>query len=299
MLWFQRIGAGLSPETRGIAGLVAAMLVFTIMDAFAKDLMERNDPIMVIWARFTSQMALVLVIYAPNLRRILRTRYPVLQTARSFLHLFANVLFFTALSMMAMAEAVAVFETGPLLITVFAYLILKEQVGPRRWTAVVVGLLGALIIIRPGMDVFQWAALLPLGTAVCMALFQIIVRIIGTEDSMETSMVYAGAAGCIVMSMIVPFFWTTPTLADGIVLATFGWIGFVGHICLLYALGQAPASTLAPFNYTGFLWALMIGATVFGEIPDFWTLVGAAIILGAGIYVWHRERVRSHPAEGL
>jgi drug/metabolite transporter (DMT)-like permease len=209
------------------------------------------------------------------------------------LHLVANALFFIALSTMGLAETTAVFEVSPLLITVFAFLILGETVGPRRWAAVIIGLCGALIIIRPGMEVFQPAALLPFGAAVCMALFQIIVRMIGSADSIETSMIYAGVAGTVVMSAVVPFYWQTPTLMDAIGLATFGWIGFLGHVCLLYALTQAPASTLAPYNYAGFVWAVMIGFVVFAEVPDALTFVGAGIILAAGIYVWHRERVRA------
>ena len=109
-------------------------------------------------------------------------------------------------------------------------------------------------------------------------------------------MIYAGMAGTVVMSAVVPFYWTTPTLMDALALATFGWIGFLGHLCLLYALTQAPASTLAPFNYAGFVWAVIIGFLIFGELPDALTFVGAGIILGAGIYVWWRERVLARQA---
>ena len=201
----------LSPETRGTLGIVAAMLLFVIMDSCAKALMVRNDPVMVIWARFAGQMLLVCIVFAPRLRTHMRTARPGLQAARSVLHLVANALFFIALSTMGLAETTAVFEVSPLLITVFAFLILGETVGPRRWAAVIIGLCGALIIIRPGMEVFQPAALLPFGAAVCMALFQIIVRMIGSADSIETSMLYAGVAGTVVMSAVVPFYWQTPT----------------------------------------------------------------------------------------
>lgn len=286
------LAARLAPETRGIIGIVLAMLLFTCMDSCAKYLLERNDTVMVIWARFASQTVLVLAIYAPRLATLARTRRPGLQLARSALHAMATGMFFLSLNYMALAETVAVFEVAPLVITGLAALVLGEQVGPRRWAGVAIGLCGALIIIRPGLDVFQPAALLPLGAAICMASFQIVTRMIGTADRMSTTMIYSGLAGLVGTTVLLPWFWQTPTLADAALMATFGWIGYLGHLALVYALGQAPASTLAPYNYTGFLWALTIGFLVFAEIPDGLTLVGAGIILGAGVYVWHRERVR-------
>ena len=287
------IGSRLTPEARGILGIVLAMLLFTCMDVCAKYLLERNGTVMVVWARFASQMGLVLAIAAPSLRSSLRTARPALQLGRSTLHALATGMFFLSLNYMALAETVAVFEVAPLLITLLAAVVLRERVGPRRWTGVVIGLCGALVIVRPGLDVFQPAALLPFGAAMCMAGFQIITRLIGTADRMLTTLVYSGAAGLVASSAMLPWWWETPTLADGLVMATFGWIGFVGHLALVYALGQAPASTLAPYNYSGFLWAILLGLVLFAEMPDGPTLAGGAIILGAGIYVWHRERMHA------
>lgn len=287
------IGARLTPETHGIVGIVLAMLLFTCMDLCAKYLLERNDTVMVVWARFASQMALVLAISAPMLRSHARTARPVLQLGRSILHALATGMFFYALNFMALAEAVAVFEVAPLLITVLAALVLAERVGPRRWAGVAIGLCGALIIIRPGLDVFQPAALLPFGAAACMAGFQIITRLIGTADAMRTTMIYSGAVGLVATSALLPWRWETPSAADAVLMASFGWLGYLGHLALVYALRQAPASTLAPYNYCGFVWATLLALLVFGEVPDGPTLVGAGVILGAGIYVWHRERVHA------
>jgi drug/metabolite transporter (DMT)-like permease len=287
------IGARLTPETRGILGIVLAMLLFTCMDSCAKYLLERNGTVMVVWARFASQMALVLAISAPMLRTHLRTARPALQLGRSTLHALATGMFFYSLNFMPLAETVAVFEVAPLLITVLAALVLREQVGPRRWAGVVIGLCGALVIIRPGLDVFQPAALLPFGAAMCMAGFQIITRLIGTADRMWTTMIYSGAVGLVASSAMLPWWWETPSLADALIMASFGWIGYLGHLALVYALGEAPASTLAPYNYCGFLWAILLGFVLFAEMPDGATLAGGAIILGAGIYVWHRERMHA------
>jgi drug/metabolite transporter (DMT)-like permease len=287
------IGARMTPETRGILAIVVTMLLFTCMDACAKYLLERNPTVMVVWARFASQMALVLTISAPMLRTYLRTARPGLQLGRSVLHAVATGMFFLSLNFMALAETVAVFEVAPLLITLLAALVLGERVGPRRWTGVVIGLCGALVIIRPGLDVFQPAALLPFGAAICMAGFQIITRLIGTADAMRTTMIYSGVVGLAATSAMLPWWWQMPSTADALMMASFGWIGYFGHLTLVYALGQAPASTLAPYNYCGFLWAILMGLIVFAELPDEPTLIGAAIILGAGIYVWHRERVHA------
>ena len=290
------IGARLTPETRGILGILLAMLLFTCMDSCAKYLLERNGTVMVVWARFASQTGLVLALSAPMLRTCLRTARPGLQLGRSTLHAIATGMFFYALNFMPLAETVAVFEVAPLLITLLAALVLGEQVGPRRWAGVAIGLCGALIIIRPGLDVFQPAALLPFGAAISMAGFQIITRLIGTADLMRTTMIYSGAVGLLASSAMLPWWWQTPTLADALIMATFGWIGYVGHLALVYALGQAPASTLAPYNYAGFLWAILLGLLLFAELPDGPTLAGGAVILGAGIYVWHRERVHGRSA---
>jgi len=282
----------IAPETRGIIAIVLAMLLFTCMDLCAKHLLERHATVQVVWARYAGQTLLLCVVFAPSLMRRLRTQHLPLQLGRSALLFGVTSLFFAALGFMPLAEAVAVFEVAPLLITVLGALILKEQVGRRRWLGVGAGLCGALIIIRPGLEVFQPAALLPLAAATCMAVYQIATRFLGAADSIWTTMLYTAGVGTLVASCAVPFYWTTPTGADIAVMAIFGWIGLVGHLFLVYALGQAPASALAPFNYAGFVWALLLGFLVFAEVPDEATLAGAAIIICAGLYVWHRERVR-------
>ena len=272
--------------------LILAMLLFTCMDLFAKSLMQTYPVGQIVWARYTSQTLLMVAIFAPSLLRRLRTKHLKIQLLRSILLLGATSSFFTALTFMPIAEVVAVFEVAPLLITILGAVVLREAVGPRRWAAVLIGLVGALVIIRPGMDVFQPAALLALLAASCMACYQIATRYLGSGDPIWTTMLYASGIGAILSTLALPFFWQTPALADVPLMLSFGWIGFVGHLILIYALGQAPASTLAPFNYVGFVWALALGYLVFGELPDAVTFIGAAIIVCSGLYVWHRERVR-------
>lgn len=272
--------------------LILAMLFFTLMDLCAKALMLTYPTGQIVWARYTSQTLLMAVIFAPSLLHRLRTKHLKIQLLRAILLLGATSSFFTALTFMPIAEVVAVFEVAPLLITILGAVVLREAVGPRRWAAVVIGLIGALVIIRPGMDVFQPAALLALVAASCMACYQIATRYLGGAESIWTTMLYTSGVGAILSTLALPFFWQPPALADLPLMLSFGWIGFVGHLILIYALGQAPASTLAPFNYMGFVWALGLGYLVFGELPDGVTFIGAAIIVCSGLYVWHRERVR-------
>jgi drug/metabolite transporter (DMT)-like permease len=286
------IGARLAPETRGILAVVFAFLAFALMDSVAKHLMGSLHPVQVVWARYASQTALIVLLLAPRLRLLARTENPGLQLVRSALLFSATLLFFSGLSLMRFAEAAALMQTAPLFITALAVPLLGEQVGWRRWAGVGVGLMGALIIIRPGLDVFQPAALLPLGAAVCLASYQITTRMLSAADRIWTTMLYTAGVGTLFATLAVPLFWTAPTPAQAGLMALMGLIAVAGHLSLVYGLGQAQASVLAPFNYTSLIWATLFGYLFFAELPDAATVVGAAVVVAAGLYVWQRERAR-------
>ncbi len=286
------LGAGLTPESRGILAVLFAFLTISSMDTIAKTLLETLHPVQVVWARYTSQTVFIVILLAPRLRSLARTASPGLQLFRSGLLFAATLLFFTALSLMEFAEAVALLQTAPLIITALAALVLGEAVGIRRWSGVCIGLIGALIIVRPGLGVFQPAALLPLGAAVCMASYQVATRMLSTADSIWTTLLYTAGVGTLIASAAVPLFWTPPSLTEALLMAVIGVIAGFGHLALVYGLSQASASMLAPFNYTALVWATLLGFVFFAELPDAMTLAGAAIVVGAGLYVWHRERVR-------
>jgi len=285
-------GAGLPPETRAILAVLFAFLTFSMMDTIAKHLLGTLHPVQVVWARYASQTVFIVILLAPRLRVLARTASPGLQLLRSGLLFAATLLFFTALSLMEFAEAVALLQTAPLIITVLAALVLGEAVRIRRWSGVCIGLIGALIIIRPGLGVFQPAALLALGAAACMASYQVATRMLSSADSIWTTLLYTAGVGTLIASAAVPFYWTPPSLTEVALMAVIGVIAGFGHLSLVYGLSQAPASMLAPFNYTALVWAMLFGFVFFAEWPDPMTLTGAAIIVGAGLYVWHRERVR-------
>ena len=287
-----RAFGALAPETRGVLAVVFAFFCFGLQDTTAKFLMDELHPMQVVWARYAGQMAVMLIVLAPQLAVMARTAHPGLQLVRSALLFASTLLFFTGLSMMQFAEAAALVQTAPLFITALAAPVLGEIIGWRRWTGVAVGLLGALIIIRPGLDVFQPAGLLPLGAAVCLASYQVATRMLSSADRIPTTLLYTAGVGTLVATLAVPFFWTAPSLLQGGLMAMMGVIASCGHLSLVYGFGQAQASALALFNYTALVWATLFGYLFFAEVPDAFTVTGALIVVSAGLYVWHRERAR-------
>ncbi len=285
--------ARLGPEALGILLMVAAIFSFSCMDAVAKGLTQRNDPVQVVWARYLSQTFWAFLLLSPRLPELLPTPHPGLHVIRSVLTFGATVCFFFAMSQMQLAEATAIFEVSPLITTALAFFILREPVGRRRWTGVGIGFIGALIIIRPGSEVFQIAALLPLAAAFCFASFSIATRWLSGAESPWTAFLYSALFGAVASSAIVPFFWETPSWEDAAIMSVFGVIGGCGHLLLIHALRHASASAVAPFSYCGLVFSSIWGLVFFGERPDRWTVTGALVIVGAGLYVWWRERRRA------
>jgi drug/metabolite transporter (DMT)-like permease len=283
--YWQRMGG----EAQGIALFLLAVLLFSIMDTMAKELSTRQDALQVVWARYTGQTVCAVAILLPRLRQHLATDLMWLQLLRSALLFGATLFFFIALGQLQFAEATAIFQIAPLVITILSVVVLAESVGPRRWFGVLAGLVGALVIIRPGSEVFSVYALFPAIAAMSFAGYSIATRFLGHGESPYTSLLYTTLVGTLVASLALPFFWSPPQGPDWLLMAGMGAVGLVGQLCLILALGQAPASILAPFVYLGLAFNALWGFALFAEVPDGWTVTGAAIIVGAGLYVWHRE----------
>ncbi len=267
-----------------------AMFCFISMDAVAKWLTGQIDLVMIVWGRYAAQTLLLVLIFAPSLARRLRTRHVGLQTARSLLLLAATFLFFAGLEALPLSETVAIFFVAPLIVVALAGPLLGEPIGLFRWAAVGVGFSGMLIVQQPGAAAFQWASLLPFFAAACYALQQITTRKVTAGDSAVTTLIFTALAGTVVVSCIAPFFWETPDWRQALAMLTMGAIGGVGHFAMILALARAPASALAPFDYSSLIWAALIGVIAFDEILPPTTLTGAAIIAGAGLFVIWRER---------
>ncbi len=279
----------LSVTAKAIILMVLAMAALTSMDALAKGLMTGYHPLQIVWVRFASQLGLSLLFLAPRLNTVLRTSNPGVQFLRSAFIFSATMFFFFGISHLQLATVAAIFEVGPLLITVLAFFILGEQVGLRRWMGVLAGLIGAAIIIRPGSDAFTLAALLPLGAAASYAGFVISTRMLALGESPWTSFLYTALFGTILASLIVPFVWQMPGLKDVPHMLAIGAFASIGHYLLIRALVLSEVSVLAPFGYFGLLFNALWGFLFFAEVPNAFTLSGSIVIVAAGLYVWHRE----------
>ena len=275
--------------SRAIGLMVTAILLFTMMDAVAKGLLSRYPTPQVIWARFTGQLIFVLLILRGRVGPVLRTRFPWLHLARCACQFGATGLFFTALGYIGLAEATALTDTNPVLITLGAALFLGERLGPRRLIGVATAMLGAMIIIRPGFGVFTLAALLPIGAAICYSGNALITRFVGRNENAWTSMIYASLFGSVVLGGVQPFIWTAIQPGDWLLFGLMGALGTGAQLCLIRSFSTAEASVVAPFAYLGIVFAAIWGALIYSEYPDFWTIVGALVIIAAGLYVWHRE----------
>jgi drug/metabolite transporter (DMT)-like permease len=272
---------------RGILLIVAAVSTFAVMDTTAKYLSRTYPVPAVVWARYFVQAIFMLIVLGPRLKLdLLRTHRPRLQILRGITLALATALFFSALSLMPIAEASAITFVSPLLLTALSVLLLRERVPPVAWVAVAAGFVGVLIIIRPGGAVFSFAAVLPLMTACCFAGYQIMTRQLAGVDSSFTTLFYAALVGTVLTSLVVPFFWHPPeTVLHGLLFLMLGVLGAVGHFVLIRAFHHAPASVLAPFVYSQLVAVLLLGYAVFGEFPDQWSLVGMAIIVASGVFI--------------
>lgn len=270
--------------------MLLSSFMFVTLDALAKQLIQLYPVPQVVWARYVFHLVILAVFLGHRLPASLRTRRLGLQLLRSLFLLGETGLFFLALGFLQLAEASAIMFVAPLLVTALAVPLLGERVGPRRWTSVLLGFLGALIIIRPGGSAMQVAALLALGAAASYALYQIFTRLLSHSDAPLTNLIYSALIGGLASSVVVPFFWVAPDLAGWIALAGLGLIGGLGQFSLIKAFEAAPAAVVTPFEYSILIWATFYGFFLFGELPDLWTQVGAAIIAASGLYIFHREQ---------
>ena len=259
------------------------------MDIAVKAVSPMTGTLPALWARYAGQMIIVVILVAPRLATVARSAYPKLQITRSILLMMATFFFFVALGRIGLVEATAVIALNPLMITLGAALFLGEPLGPRRIAAIGVAMIGALIVIRPGSDVFQPAAILPLLAGLCFSAYTLITRRLGSDEDVWTSLFYTGLVGAVILTLILPFHFPRLNLTSIALLCMVGAAGTAGQLMLIRALTLAEAGLLAPFNYTGLIFAVFWGLVLFGEVPDAMTILGALVIAGAGIYVWHRE----------
>jgi drug/metabolite transporter (DMT)-like permease len=287
--------SNLIPQSyKGILLYCVAIFLFVLMDSIVKHLNQTYEPLQVVWARYFFHFLLLTLLLGPKLKKkLVRTANPKLQIFRSMLLLGATVCFFSALKFIPLADAGAMGSSSPLFVTVLSIFILGEKVSFRRWAAVFVGFIGALIILRPGIGVVHPAMFLVLGMAIFYASYQIATRKLAGVDSAYTTIFYTAIVGTFAMSFVAPFFWVAPDLMGWATLVLVGIIGGVSHFIIILAFSYTTASAAAPFSYTQLIWASIFGYIAFDDIPDNYTILGAAIIVGSGLYILYRERVVS------
>lgn len=280
----------------GILFMCMASSLFPVMNGLVKVLSATYSSEQIIWARTASHLLFVLLLFGPKFGvRIFRTVRPGVQLARSLVLLASTSFFFSGVKFIPLAEAASISFMAPFVVALLALPVLGERVSPGRLAAIGVGFLGVLIVIRPGSDVFRWASLLIVGSAVCYATYQILTRRVAGHDRPETSVVYSALVGTAVMSAVVPFSWIAPvSLSDALLLASLGVFGGLGHYCVAQAMTYAKASVVSPFQYWQMVGSVLVGYLLFGEMPDLYTWLGAAVIIGSGLFIgWRETRERA------
>ncbi len=276
----------------------ASMLMFACMDAMSKFLVQDYPVVEALWVRYVIFTGFALLIARPRgIRQTWRSTRPWLQAGRALLSLVENGIFVVCFVYLPLAETHAVAATSPLLVVLLSVLVLRERAGLQRWLAVVVGLAGVLLIIRPGFATLTWPLLLPLSGALLWAVYQVLVRLLARGDSPETTLLWSAGVGLAAISLVVPFQWHMPDAQAWLLLVCIGVLGSLAHFALIKALDFAEASAVQPYGYTLLVWASVLGFLVFGNVPGPWTIVGGCVVVAGGLWAWWQD-VIGHRGRG-
>ena len=280
--------------TWGLLLILASGLLLASQDALSKTLTALYPVLLVVWLRYLSQSVLMLALFAPRMGLdLLRTQRPWLQLVRGLSLVAITLLFYSALRFIPLGEATAVIFLAPLVVIVLSATWLKEHISRGLWLSVGCGLLGVMLIVRPGGALFTPAILLPLGAAFCFGLYQLLTRRLSATDHPATSNFLSAMVGTLSMSVLLPWHWQTPTLVDGLLMATLGATAMTGHMLLTYAYRFGSAASLAPFTYVQIVTATLLGVVFFDHTPDLWAILGmTVIILSGAALAWGQRAAR-------
>ncbi|WP_246139468.1 DMT family transporter [Falsiphaeobacter marinintestinus] len=275
---------------RGLLLMLAGFFMFSMADLAAKILTAEFHPIQIVWTRQLGLTTAVIILIALRGPSLLRSVAPRLQIARGLCAIVSALLFVYALRYVPLADAVAVTFVAPFMVTILSALILRESVGIRRWSAVVIGFIGTLIVIRPGMGVFHPAIFLVVLAASAFAARQILSRYLGSRDRTETTLAFTAGTSILLLFPPLFFVWKTPTDLSTIgLMALMAVLAACGEFLIIKALEIALAVVVTPAHYSLILFGSFWGFMAFGHLPDGWTLIGAAIIVASGLYMMIRE----------
>jgi drug/metabolite transporter (DMT)-like permease len=280
---------------RGIIWMMATLFCFISLDAIMKHLLESYSLVQVTWARFFFATIYSVIMCGTRVPQLVRSVVPKKQLLRSVLLMSTTGAFNAGIRTTPLATGTTIMFLSPILVTLLSIPLLGEKVGVRRWAGIVMGFTGAIIVVQPWKSGLQGVGVgiaFLLVAALFNANYQIATRMVRDDDPL-TSLLFTAAAGAIVTSCLVPWFWSWPSVTGWGMLVASGIAGGLGHFCLIRALQLAPASVVAPFSYSSLIWATVFGFVIWHDWPDFWTWVGAAIIIGSGLYIFHREHSRN------
>ena len=288
----------MSPATRGILFMVAATFVFAVMDGLSRIAAERYSVILVVMVRywFFAGFVLIRALRAPGgIRGAAATHHPALQVLRGVMLAAEVVVTVTAFVWLGLIETHALFASYPLMIAALSGPVLGERVGWKRWTGIIVGFVGVLIILDPGRRVLEPQALIALAGALIFALYGLITRKVAGRDDATTSLFWTGTVGAVSMTAIGAFFWQPIAPADWPLILTLSIAGLVGHWLLIKAYEAAPASTVQPFAFLQLVFIAVIGVTFFAEDLRSGVVIGAGLVVAAGLFTLSRSRPVNAP----
>jgi drug/metabolite transporter (DMT)-like permease len=277
---------------RGIFWMLATMFCFITLDAIMKSLLEHYSLVQVTWGRFFFGTAFAALMCGRDILSLIKSHAPEKQLLRSILLMSTTGVFNAGIRSTPLATGTTMMFLSPILVTLLSIPLLGEKVGIRRWVGIVMGFAGAVIVAQPwksGLAGIGVGILFLLVAALLNANYQIVTRMVRNDDPL-TSLLFTATAGAVVTTCLVPWFWTWPTSAHWVMFLGSGPAGAPGPFFPPLNLRLAPASVVAPFSYSSLIWATLFGFTIWGDWPDFWTWVGAAIIIGSGLYIFQRER---------
>ena len=268
-----------------------AMLCFAGMDAISKWLVADYAVSQMMWIRSVLFFLFAwFVVRRQGLRGALVSRRPWLQAVRSLVAVVEGAAFVLAFRYLPLADTHAIAATAPLMVIALGVVFLGERIDKARWIAVAAGFAGVLLIVRPGFRDLDWPVLLPLSGALMWAGYQILTRLASRYDSPDTSLVWAALIAASATSFVGPLYWQWPTATVWTLMIVISLMGAVAHYALIKALDYAEAGAVQPYAYTLLVWVTILGFVLFGDVPDGWTILGAAIVVLSGLYTWHHDR---------
>jgi drug/metabolite transporter (DMT)-like permease len=296
-----RSHAGVSDHLKAVGLMCIALILFSGLDTSAKYLATHTGlpVVQIVWVRFAGQFLLMLsLLSALPLSTLFATQKPGWELVRSALMASTTACNFLALQYLRLDQTVTVVFLAPLVVALLAGPLLGEWVGWRRLVAILVGFLGILIVVRPGTAGLHPAFGIAFGAMLAYALFMLLTRYLAAYDKPLAMLFYSILLGTFALAPFALWQWVWPaTAAQWLLLSVLGMLGGTGHYLLIHAYRLAPASTVAPFLYMQLLSMVAFGYAVFGDVPDLWTIAGAGVIIGSGVYLIHRERVTRTPIE--